>query len=102
MLMIRTRLWLALQMPLVILLHKHRGEVLVMRTRLWLPLHMPLVGLLQRHRKALQRRGLAHLLTKMLLKNFSFMGKLEMTVAAVTMLQMLLIRPVQARMMHEQ
>jgi len=56
-----------------------QGGVLVMRTRLWLPLHMPLVGLLQRHRKALQRR-----------------------VAAVTMLQMLLIRPVQARMMHEQ
>ena len=37
--------------------------------------------------------GLAHLLTKMLLKNFSFLGKLEMTVAAVMMLQMLLIRP---------
>ncbi|PUZ47115.1 hypothetical protein GQ55_7G137400 [Panicum hallii var. hallii] len=62
---------------------------------------MPLVVLLQRHRQALQRRGLAHLLIKRLLKNFPLLSKLEMTVAAVTMVQMLLIRPAQIRM-HEQ
>ncbi|PVH33747.1 hypothetical protein PAHAL_8G057900 [Panicum hallii] len=62
---------------------------------------MPLVVLLQRHRKTLQRRGVAHPLTKRLLKNFSLLSKLEMTVAVVMMVQVLLIRPAQIRM-HEQ
>nr|XP_034591845.1 uncharacterized protein LOC117853649 [Setaria viridis] len=55
------------------------------RTRLWLPLQMCLVVLLQRHRKALQRKGLAHSLTKKFLRNCSPVKRLKMAMVRLEM-----------------